>query len=113
MAARLGTFPPVALPCDRVTVHPWRWDRPDEEPGTADAERQRGEFQPVIDSIDVADDYEGMVSFPKHHGQPVEVHVVQWHRGEAIYWTGPMWLREGDSASFGPLPNVGTIVAAG
>jgi hypothetical protein len=110
--ARLREFPPITLDVDRVTLHRWRWDDPLVEPaGTAEDERRRGDFQPTIATFDVAKGFEGSVSFDRHHGDPIEVHVVAWASKDPLYWTGPMTLGEGDFARFG-LPVVGTIVDA-
>lgn len=108
-----GSLPPVVIPVDRVTLHEWVWPLGE----TADEVWSRTlateEFGAVLDEVPVAAGFEGMVSFPPHQGDPIDVYLVTWHEGRAMYGSGPVVnVRCGDSPGFGPLPVTGTIVGA-
>jgi hypothetical protein len=108
-----GSLPSVVLPVDRVTLHEWVW--PEDE--TVDEAWSRmlrtEEFGPLLDEVHVEAGFEGMVSFPPHQGDPIDVCLVTWHEGRAMYGSGPVVnVRPGDSPGFGPLPLTGTVVGA-
>lgn len=50
----------------------------------------------------------GSVVFPSHSGEPVEVYIVAWHEGLAMWFSAPIRLHDGDSASL-KLPLQGTF----
>lgn len=128
MARYAGSLPPVVMPVDRVTLHEWRQlglgdplagrvsMTPDDLVDVlaeAAAQRQRGEFGPAVDAVDVDEGTVGTVTFPLIHTDVREVFVVAWHDGVPMYWTAPLWTEPGNSVSFGPLPVAGEIVDAG